>query len=370
MIDQLNHYFKEFLNGFKPYKGFWCYEDGVILKGAIDLYEATTDEDYWNFVESYLNEFVAQDGTLKGYKPSEYNIDHINAGKVLFFAYEKTKDERYRQAIEQQMDQLRSHPRVSTGNFWHKNRYPHQVWLDGLYMALPFYTEYEHKFNQHRNYEDIYKQFMAVKDILKNEENALYYHAYDESKSMFWCDPKTGLSKHCWLRAEGWLLMALVDCVDKMSETIFEFYKGLIDMFAEAIKGILPYQDETTGLWRQVVDVKGRDEENYLEVSGTAMVIYAILKGVRLNLIDESYKAAAVKALQGILEVYGYEDEGDYHIGGICEVAGLGGFDGVDRDGSFEYYISEKVVPDEAKGIGPLMMAYAEYLLGGDTREV
>lgn len=369
MLSQLENYFKTYINQFKPYKGFWCYEDGVILKGALDLYLATNDEFYWSYIQNYLNEFVDQEGNLKGYQASEYNIDHVNAGKVLFFAYNKTKDERYKIAINHQMDQLLTHPRTKSGNFWHKNRYPHQVWLDGLYMALPFYTEYETTFNGRQKYEDIFNQFMNVKNILRNQETGLYYHAYDESKSMFWCDEETGLSKNYWLRAEGWLLMALIDTIDKMSETIFEYYKGLIDMFAESIDHILPYQDKNSGLWHQVIDAT-EFEGNYLEVSGTAMVCYAILKGVRLNILDESYKRVAIKALQGILDTYGYEDEEGYHIGGICEVAGLGSFNGVVRDGSIEYYISEKVVPDEAKGIGPLMMAYAEFLLSGDTHEL
>jgi len=366
MNNVLERYFKQFIENFKPYKGHWCYEDGVILKGAADLYEATGDSFYWDYIEGYLKEFVSDQGELLGYDPSEYNIDHVNAGKVLFLAYEKTGDERFRTALEAQMDQLRTHPRTSGKNFWHKNRYPHQVWLDGLYMALPFYAEYENAFNNHGNYEDIHHQFMNVKNTIKDKETGLYLHAYDDSKSMFWADPETGLSKHCWLRAEGWLLMALVDTVDKMSETIFEYYKPLIDMFVEAITDFVPYQDKNSGLWRQVIDVTDRDEENYLEVSGTAMVIYSLYKGVRLGLLDSKYKDVADKALKGILDVYGYEDEKGYHIGGICEVAGLGEFDGIKRDGSFEYYISERIVPDEAKGIGPLMMAYAEYLkLGG-----
>ncbi len=362
-MKQLETYFKKYLKEFKPYKGFWCYEDGVILKGAMDLYKATDDLTYWQFVEHYLNEFVDQDGNLKGYKSTEYNIDHVNAGKVLFDAYQKTKDERFKVAIEHLMDQLRTHPRTKSGNFWHKNRYPHQVWLDGLYMALPFYTRYETTFNGLQNYEDIYHQFMEVYRTHRNQENGLYYHAFDESKSLFWCDKETGLSPNYWLRAEGWLLMALIDTIDQMSETIFEYYKGLIDMFIQSIVDIIPFQDEKTGLWYQVIDQMDR-EGNYLEVSGSAMVIYSILKGVRLNILDASYQEIALKGLNGILDVYGYEDESGYHIGGICEVAGLGSFNGVVRDGSFDYYISEKVVPDEAKGIGPLMMAYAEYLMG------
>jgi len=354
-------YFKEFLKNFTPYKGFWCYEDGVILKGAIDLYEVTGDEFYWDFLEGYLNDFVDSDGNLKGYKMDEYNIDHINPGNALFFAYEKTKDERFMKAIEKQMDQIRSHPRIPAGNFWHKNRYPHQVWLDGLYMALPFYTEYENKYNGHQGYEDIYTQFMNVKAVLRDEKTGLYYHAYDDSKSMFWANKETGLSENFWLRAEGWLLMALVDTASKMSETIFEYYKGLKDLAKEAITDILPFQDAQTGMWWHVIDQAGR-EGNYVEVSGTAMVVYSILKGIRLNILDDSLKDVAVRAFEGILETYGYEEGGKLHIGGIVCVAGLGEFDGIKRDGSYEYYISEEVVADEAKAIGPLMSAYAEYL--------
>ena len=361
MLNKFEPYFKEFLKNFTPYKGFWCYEDGVILKGAIDLYEVTGDELYWNFLEDYLNDFVDAEGNLKGYASLEYNIDHINPGKALFFAYEKTKDERFMKAIEKQMDQLRSHPRIPAGNFWHKNRYPHQVWLDGLYMALPFYAEYENKHNSHRGYEDIYQQFMNVRDILRDEETGLYYHAYDDSKQMFWADSQTGLSENFWLRAEGWLLMALVDTVDKMSETIFEYYKGLKDLAKEAIMEILPFQDDKTKLWWHVIDQGGR-AGNYVEVSGSAMVIYSILKGIRLNILDESLKDVALEAMAGILETHGYEEDGKWHIGGIVCVAGLGEFEGIRRDGTYAYYVSEEVVADEAKGIGPLMSAYAEYL--------
>ena len=361
MISKLEQYFRSYFEKFKPYNGSWSYEDGVILKGALNLYQATKDESYWDFIANYLQEFVDLDGNLKGYNIDEYNIDHINAGKILFYAYEKTKDERYKKAIENQMDQLRSHPRIPMGNFWHKNRYPHQVWLDGLYMALPFYAKYETTFNNHQEYKDIYHQFMNVKNILKDKEKGLYYHGYDDSKSIFWCNSTTGLSKNFWLRAEGWLLMALVDCVAAMDESILLDHKDLENMAREAIVDVMDYQDEKSGLWYQVIDAMERDG-NYLEVSGSAMVIYAILKAVRLNILDDSYVSKAIKGLNGILDVYAYGEDEICRIGGIVEVAGLGGFDGTNRDGSYEYYISEKVVSDEAKGIGPLMMAYAEYL--------
>jgi len=361
MLTKYESYFKEFLNDFTPYQGHWCYEDGVILKGAIDLYEATGDEFYWKFLQSYLDEFVDADGNLKGYTPTEYNIDHLNPGKALFFAYEKTKDERFMKAIEKQMDQVRNHPRIPAGNFWHKNRYPHQVWLDGLYMALPFYTEYENKCNAHQEYEDIYRQFINVQKILRDAKTGLYFHAYDDSKSMFWADKTTGLSPNFWLRAQGWWLMALVDTIDKMDETIFEYYKGLKDLAKVAIRDVLPFQDAKTKMWWHVID-QGERAGNYVETSGTAMIIYAILKGIRLNILDESRVQTASAALEGILKTHGVETAGKLQIGGVVCVAGLGEFAGIRRDGSYEYYLSEAVVADEAKAVGPLMSAYAEYL--------
>ncbi|MCL2558872.1 MAG: glycoside hydrolase family 88 protein [Turicibacter sp.] len=360
-MNKLEPYFKAFLNQFTPYKGFWCYEDGVVLKGAMDLYEVTGEACYWDFIETYLNDFVDAEGSLKGYAVAEYNIDHIHPGKILFFAYEKTKDERFRKAIEKQMDQLRNHPRLPSGNFWHKGRYSQQLWLDGLYMALPFYAEYENKYNGHKEYEDIYNQFLAARTLLRDEKTGLYYHAYDDSRLMFWSDPYTGRSENFWLRAQGWLLMALVDTADKMSETIFEYHKALKDFAKDTIMETLAFQDAQTQLWWQVMDQGGR-AGNYVETSGSAMIIYTILKGIRLNILDESLKEVAVRALESLLAVHGYEEDGKLRIGGMVGTCGVGDYEGVRRDGTYDYYVSEAVVVDDAKGVGLLMSTYAEYL--------
>ncbi len=336
----------------------WNYVDGCMIKAILEMYYITNESKYLTFADHFIDYYVDDDGNILGYEKEEYNIDNINEGKVLFDLYALTKKEKYRKAIEILYDQLKTHPRTKTGNFWHKLIYPNQVWLDGLYMAQPFYMEYETKYNGFKNYQDIYSQFANVRKLMYNEEIKLYYHGYDESKEMFWCDKKTGLSKSFWLRSMGWFVMALVDVLEKMDEQIFYEYKALIKMLREAIDGLLLYQDDS-GLWYQVIDQIGR-EGNYLETSGSAMISYAILKGVRLEYLPERYRVYGVKCFEGIKEKYLKLENGELNLGGICLVAGLGGKDL--RDGSYEYYISEPVVNNDAKGVGPFLLAYTELL--------
>ena len=194
-----------------------------------------------------------------------------------------------------------------------------------------------------------------------DEEKQLYYHACDMAKKQPWADPETGKSPNFWLRSMGWYLMALIDCIDKMDEQLYEHYRALIDLFREAVSGITPYADPATGLYYQVID-RADVAGNYLETSGSAMVIYALLKGVRLGVLDgEKYQASALKAFESLTAQKLFRDEkGLYHLNGICAVAGLG--PGEKRDGSVAYYLSEPVVADDAKGVGPYMMALSEYL--------
>lgn len=359
-MNKVATYIEAYLRDYKNYKDHWNYEDGCVLIGSMLLYQVTGDKSYKEFIIRYMEDFVNSDGSINTFEKEKYNIDSINSGKLLFFLYEETKDEKYRKAIETVMDQLRSHPRTKCGNFWHKKIYPNQIWLDGLYMAQPFYMEYETKFNKKENYNDIIHQFENVRKYLYNEEKALYYHAYDEARIQFWADKETGLSPNFWLRSMGWYLMALVDTADEISKEIFEHYSTLANLFKEAVHGILRYQDDSSKLFYQVIDrsdVKG----NYLETSGSAMIAYAILKGCRLGiLLKEKYQAIGEEIFTNLVKHQLIEAEGKLALKGICSVAGLGPKD--ERDGSVEYYLSEKVVCDDAKGVGPFMMAYAEWL--------
>ena len=324
------------------------------------MYKVTGEGKYKDFILEYLKKYINEDGTINFYKQEDYNIDNVSTGTVLFFAYDETGEEKYRNAIENIMNQLRNQPRTNEGNFWHKNIYPNQVWLDGLYMGQMFYMMYETRFGGKEHYNDIISQFKLVRKNLFNEEKQLYYHAYDESRQMYWADNETGLSPNFWLRAMGWYMLALIECLEAIDQSVYEYYDDLKVLFKEALKGILKYQDKETGLFYQVVD-RADVTENYLETSGSAMIAYAMLKACRMKVIlAEKYQENAERIFNTLADTRIEEKDGELKLGGICSVAGLGGKE--KRDGSLKYYFSEPVVYDDHKGVGPFIMAYSEML--------
>lgn len=337
-------------------KSTWNYIDGCMIKALLEMYAITKKQEYFEFADAFIDYRVHDDGTIEGYDVKELNIDNVNAGKTLFELYDLTGKEKYRKAIDLIYSQIAAMPRTAEGSFWHKNIYPNQVWLDGLYMCQPFYMEYETRFNNKEKYDDIFLQFENVVKNMKDSSTGLYKHAYDHSRQMFWCDPVTGLSQNYWLRALGWYAMALLDTADKAEEC--EKTEFLKTTFRDLIDAMLKYQDES-GMWYQVVNY-GNISPNYLETSGSSIFAYAILKGVRLGYLPESYKQYGEKAFRGVCEKYLTEEEGEMHLGGICLVAGLGGKQM--RDGTFGYYMSEPIVKDDAKGVGPFLLAYTEML--------
>ncbi|HCL01962.1 MAG TPA: glycosyl hydrolase family 88 [Lachnoclostridium phytofermentans] len=340
-------------------KSEWNYIDGCMIKAVLEMYAITKEEKYLKFADEFIDYRVDDEGNISGYEVEKFNIDDVNAGKTLFELYDLTGKEKYRKAINIIYKQVKTQPRTREGNFWHKLIYPQQVWLDGLYMGQPFYMEYETRFNDKKNYADIFHQFFNVYEMLRDEKTGLYYHAFDSSREMFWCDKETGLSKHFWLRALGWYAMALLDTLDKCEPTGYEKeYEKLKQIFIEYMEAILKYQDES-GMWYQIPDMGGR-ERNYLETSGSSIMAYALLKGVRLGFLPESYRENAKKAMDGICEKYLHTEEGKMSLGGICLVAGLGGKQM--RDGTYDYYMSEPIVKDDAKGVGPFLLAYTEML--------
>jgi unsaturated rhamnogalacturonyl hydrolase len=339
-------------------KSNWNYIDGCMIKAIIELYHITKQEKYLTFADLFIDYFVHEDGSIESYSPTEYNIDHVNAGKTLFDLYKLTGKEKYRKAIDTIYGQVKTQPRTNAGNFWHKQIYPNQVWLDGLYMGQPFYMQYEVEYNNCKNCMDSYNQFINVYQLLRDPKTGLYYHAYDESKEMFWADKETGLSKNFWLRALGWYSMALVDTLEIMPATMAEQKKKLTDIYKELIDAMIKFQDPS-GMWYQVVN-KGGQEKNYLETSGSAIFAYSIMKSVRLGYLPKNYFAYGEKAFNGVCEKYLSEKEGQLQLGGICLVAGLGGTER--RDGTYEYYMSEPIVQNDAKGVAPLILAYVEML--------
>ena len=340
----------------------WNYEDGCVLIGLRAMYQATGDNFYLNALRSFTDRYIEVDGNIRNYVAAEYNLDYIPAGCVLYTLYDKTCEPRYRKAIETLEEQLRHQPRTPCGSFWHKAIYPNQVWLDGLYMGLPFHANYAIRFGDESALDDIMLQFRNARKYLYDEKTGLYYHAWNETKDVFWADPKTGLSPNFWTRAIGWYLMALADIYGMIPDNRTDLIDEMAALGNEAIDGMMRRLDKDSGLFYQLPALPN-EKRNYLETSGSLMVAYSLLKGARLDVLTEpEYRAAGEKILVGIeLRKFTVHD-GKVELHGICKGAGLGPTGNLRRNGTVDYYLSEDVVHDEQKGVGVCMMAYAEYL--------
>ena len=336
----------------------WNYIDGCMMTSLYSIYKITGNKKYLDFIDKFVDYYVFEDGSIRGYELDTYNVDNLNEGRVLFDLYRETGKAKYKKAIDLLYSQVCGQPRTALGNFWHKKIYPDQVWLDGLYMAQVFYTRYEAEFNGGKNYKDIVSQFTGVYDNMYDKQKRLYYHGWDYSKKAFWSDPQTGLSKSFWLRSVGWYTVGLVDAISYM-DGADEYKQKLIAIFKDTIEGLERYIDPAKKMFWQVVDQGGR-EGNYLETSGSAMIAYAMLKGARLGFVDKRFATVGEEVFNGICKEYLTETDGKLNLGGICLMAGLGPESNRKRDGTFEYYISEPVVENDAKGTGPFVMAYTE----------
>ena len=342
--------------GKKPH---WNYIDGCMITSLLALCEITGEKKYFDFAESFIDYYVADDGSILGYDVEKYNLDDLNEGRVLFELYRKTGKEKYRLAIENQKKQLDGQPRTCTNNFWHKLIYPNQIWLDGIYMAQVFSTLYAKEYGG-RDYSEMLCQIENVNRYMKDEKSGLYYHGLDCSKSIFWADKESGLSKNFWLRSIGWYTVALVDIIEIIDD---EDAKGrLVRIFKDLMESVLAFRDKESGLYWQVVDQPGR-EGNYLETSGSSMIAYAFIKGARLGVLSPEYRTLGKETFDGICQRYlKTNEQGELNLGGICLVAGLGPDNNRRRDGSYEYYISEPVVENDAKGVAPFLLCYTEIL--------
>ncbi|MDS7594866.1 glycoside hydrolase family 88 protein [Agrobacterium tumefaciens] len=356
-------YFEEFSRRYEHYKGgSWCYEDGCVYRGLQFLGEATGDRHWNDHLHRLADAQIAADGTLAGYSPEEYNIDHILAGRVLFPLAKQTGDGRYLKAADHLAGQLATHPRIPSGNYWHKKRYPHQVWLDGLYMGLPFQVEYGQVTGRPEFIVDALQQLSTALALTANP-GGLFVHGYDDSREQRWANPVTGHSPALWARAVGWLAMALVDVIVILPDDVAT---ASLRKRARVLLGDVVTRQTENGLWMQVLDAPDL-VGNYEETSASAMFAYALLRAVRLKLLEGEEAGAALsagrRALEALLQTKLKQDgDGLTRLTGIVHVAGLGGFEGNYRSGTPEYYLTEPVVSDDAKGVGPLMMAYAENL--------
>ena len=334
----------------------WNYVDGCMLTALLNMAEITGDGTYFAFVESMLDWFVNEDGSIKTLAADKHSLDDINEGRVLFEVYRRTGKAKYQKAIQTLVQQVNRQPRTPSGNFWHKAIYPNQVWLDGIYMVMPFLALYINSQGK-EDYSDIVRQIKNVEAHMRDPETGLYYHGYDESKSIFWADSETGLSQNFWLRAIGWFSVALVDLIEIMRPG--EDRNELVRIFSRLCSDISVYRDPDSGMYYQVVDKAGQ-QGNYLESSGSCMIAYAMLKGARLGVLDSDYSELGQKTFDGVVKRCLKFEGDEMSLGSICLVAGLGPENNRKRDGSFAYYISEPIVENDAKGTAPFVMAYTE----------
>lgn len=354
----LEHAFPRFLSE-KP----WNYKDDLCVIGAAQLADATGDSGWNRYILGSGRWLVSEDGTVANWKEGENNIDKVSFGKSLRILRDLTGETCYSEGVKKAYAFLETYPRTSTGNFWHKDIYPNQVWLDGLYMAMPFYAKCLTETGEDR-WDDIIDQFQSAHRLLWDESTRLYLHGCDVSRRADWADPATGRSPAVWLRAEGWYLMALAD--------VYQLAKGRTDRAGElasllnnAADGILQYQDKATRMFLQVVD-RAELEGNYPETSGSAMAAYALMKGARLGMLPASYGDKGSEVLDGIRDTWLKNEEDGWHLYGICASAGLGAgpdpHNRQDRDGTPEYYVSEARMTDNQHGTGACMMAVSEQL--------
>ena len=334
----------------------WEYTPTLMARAFLELYQATGDTIYLAHVQQFANQFINHDGTILTYKKSLYNMDRVQGGNFLIMLNEMAPKPEYEIAIETLRDQLEDQPRTREGGFWHKQVYEHQMWLDGLFTGTTFYARYAAWKPEPGAWDDIANQFIVV-DSHTRKANGLNYHGWDESREMAWSDSITGCSPETWGRAEGWYVMALCDVIELMPADHPQ-RQALVTILHRVMQALLSVQDPTTHLWYQVPD-RGSEEGNYLESSCSAMYCYAMAKGARIGALDPRYKAEAEKVIEGIKKYkLAHNEDGTISLMDCCAVAGLGG--NPYRDGTYEYYIHERIRPDDPKGVAPLILACIE----------
>ncbi|MFC5282068.1 glycoside hydrolase family 88/105 protein [Pedobacter alpinus] len=338
----------------KPAK--WSYDLGVFFKGMEGIYKRNHDEKYIKYMQHIMDLFVQPNGEIDRYSLESYNIDYVKNGSVLLFLYKQTKEEKYKQAASYLREQLKTHPRTKEGGFWHKKVYPHQMWLDGIYMGQPFYAEWSAIFNEPENFNDIANQFILLNKHAKDPKTGLLYHGWDESKEQLWANKETGTSLNFWGRAMGWYGIALVDVLEffPIEHPKRKVLEEILQEFANAIKKV----QGNNGLWYQVLD-KQNEKGNYPEASASNMFVYTLAKGVRLGVLPKNYISVAKTGFSGVKKTFLEKDSnGLLHLNGTVQVSGLGGKPY--RSGSYDYYLSEPVIQDDPKGMGAFIMAANE----------
>lgn len=353
------------LDGIPEGKVKWNYTTGLELLAIMDAAREHNRADFYDYAARYYDTMVQPDGSILTYSKAKYNLDHICPGRPLFEIYERTGQKRYLAAMDTLYRQIKEQPRTPEGGYWHKKIYPNQMWMDGLYMAEPFHAEFINRFVATRFPElvkelqkEIIEQFTTIAKYTYDPATELFRHAWDSSHEMFWCDKTTGQSAHAWGRGLGWYTVALVETLELLGEGA-EGRDKLLEILNHIFKTLPRYADKQTGMWYQVLDCPER-EGNYQESTCSIMFIYAQLKGARLGYLPKEELKRGLKNYERFVERFMRQNEdGTLSMIDCCAVGGLGGKQM--RDGSFEYYLSEPIIENDCKGVGPFIWASMEY---------
>lgn len=338
------------------YYGYWNYETGTVLRGFEEIWKYSGETTYYDYLQSTVDLVVQGDGTIQGFDKFEYNLDEVKEGSAILVVYDQTGEQRYRTAVDSVRSQLKTHPRNSEGGFYHKLIYPTEMWLDGLYMAEPFYCAYGVMVDDMTIYDDVALQLKLMEHHARDENTGLLYHGWDEDHSAYWADPVTGCSPVFWGRAMGWYAMALVDVLDFYPET-HEERDSILLIFQRLASAIRDFQDPESYVWWQVVDsIDGNG--NWKESSVSCMFVYALAKGVRMEYIDPSYLEVVKTGYGGVInEFITYNTNGTINLISTCEGTGVGG--------SYNFYINRGRRTNDPKGVGPFVLASVEMEMAG-----
>ena len=361
----------------------WSYVMGIELEGMLDTYLTYGGDDILKYCQEYTDTMINEKGDIRGYDILDYNLDNIRTGHFVTRMYNLNPEKKNLLAINTMMKQLQNQPRtIADKVFWHKAIYAYQVWLDGIFMGLPFRcltaaTQLKPK-DANKIYDDAVNQLKVTYERTFDPQTGLNRHAYDETRDAFWSDQETGLSQHCWGRAQGWYSMALIEVLDALPED-YSRRGEVLDLLQKDLDAIIKWQDQETGTWYQVMDAPDR-EGNYRESTCTSMFAYVLLKAYNKGYLSTKYRDAGIKAYQGIVKNFiRVNADKTISLTQCCEVAGLGPAatpqvmaamkkinpkgsvkENKRRDGSYAYYLSEPIRDNDAKGVGPFIWASLE----------
>ncbi|WP_150274385.1 glycoside hydrolase family 88/105 protein [Paenibacillus tepidiphilus] len=326
------------------------YHQGVFLSGMEKCWHETKKPQYLEYLKAWVNSQVLQDGSIKKHNPKE--LDDIQPGVLLFNLLEQTGDKRYEQALHYLVPLIQAMPTNPSGGFWHKERYPNQMWLDGLYMAGPIAVQYARTFGAPEYFDLMAYQALLMHKHTLDPATGLLYHGWDETKEAFWADPVTGQAPEFWGRAIGWFPVALLEMFEHMPED-HKDKPALVTILQDLLVALTRYQDENTGLWYQVID-KGEQPDNWLENSCTSLFVHAIAKAVRFGYLDTEYLKYAWKGYQGVIDTLKFDENGHVVIGNICIGTGIG---------DYAHYIARPTSENDLHGAGAFILMCVEMSL-------